>query len=522
MNIGVFVFIDLDYNPILSEEIDNKAIYKWMIEKCGLLNEKIIILTTTDERNQELLDFAAQNSIDVYIGRKELIEVEFDSYVYGITPKNGMEDGVMQFYIEAAQKYNIDTIIKINGGSLFFDIGSTKGMLDFHIKQGYEYTEISERHYFLQGIFPEIVNLETLMKFANREGVFKYRRGNVLNFIAKHQTKSVRKGYFALNDESLKKTFVNLYIDFKWKLDFIRRILAGKKLDLTMFDAHYALERLDDYFSFPRHIIVEPTRKCLLNCYMCPRRELEAQNGELTFEMFVDIVEQVKDKSTVIEFSGFGEPMLNNSLPEMVAYAKSKGLKTVVYSALTANIKFIKKVIDAGLDLLLANLLNFDPKLSLKLYNAENYLAVYHNLNKLFGLRKEKKFNLGVTTVLHGGNKSSIMKLYNVISTQADVVSVKNMFDFFGKIEGYKSDDFTPNKRMPCKKLLNQLFVEFDGRTNMCYYRVFDEKAKNSLQDYSIEQIWNNSVLSQNRNAQLNYDFDKDSYCKKCKEWYNA
>lgn len=520
MNIGIFVFIDLEYNKVLAEKISGKYVYEWVIDKCKFLNEQIVVLTTTGNKNAPVIDFVQRNGIDAYVGEKELVEEGFNSYAYGVTPAGGKEDGIMQFYIDAAKKYKIDTIIKLNGGALFFDIDIARAMLDFHIKERYEYTEISQKYNFVQGVFPEIVNSDILIKTVRQESYFKYRRGESLDLISHPEAAFVRKGFYILNDGTLKKPFVNLYIDFKWKAAFAREIFS--EADAPLFDLKTALGRLSSYFSFPRHIIVEPSRECMLNCFMCPRRDLKAQNGELTFDMFVNIAEQVKDKSTVIEFSGYGEPLLNNSLPEMVAYAKSQGLKTVVYSALTANIKFIKKVIDAGLDLLLVNLLNFDAKESLDLYNAQPYLVLYHNLNKLLELKKNQKFNLGISTVLNNNNRDSILQLYKKLKNEAEVVSVKNMFEFFGKIKGYETEDFSPDNRQPCKKLLNQFFIEFDGRTDMCYYRVFDEKAKNRLQDYSIEQIWNNSALSQNRNNQLNYNFDKDAYCKKCKEWYNA
>lgn len=84
----------------------------------------------------------------------------------------------------------------------------------------------------------------------------------------------------------------------------------------------------------PLFLHIEPTGACNLKCTMCPRtasitRELRHMKFE-TFKMICDAVDPI-----FIAFVGFGEPLLNPAILDMVRYSFKKGITARISSNAT-------------------------------------------------------------------------------------------------------------------------------------------------------------------------------------------
>ncbi|MCL4465759.1 MAG: radical SAM protein [Chloroflexi bacterium] len=85
---------------------------------------------------------------------------------------------------------------------------------------------------------------------------------------------------------------------------------------------------------YPYRFYVEPTNACNLRCPYClgwqgrPHRPL----GMMTLEQFRRVVDDVAPYAYWIDLYNRGEPTLNPALPEMIAYAHSKGIGTKLSS----------------------------------------------------------------------------------------------------------------------------------------------------------------------------------------------
>ncbi|RZB33442.1 MAG: hypothetical protein SRB2_03995 [Desulfobacteraceae bacterium Eth-SRB2] len=85
---------------------------------------------------------------------------------------------------------------------------------------------------------------------------------------------------------------------------------------------------------------IEPTRKCNLNCKICIRQNLYRSGVSLSVENFKKILNSGEFR--YVGLHGWGEPLLNPQLFQMVAYAESEG----IYTNLTTNGTLIGKKID--------------------------------------------------------------------------------------------------------------------------------------------------------------------------------
>ncbi|MEE9543363.1 MAG: radical SAM protein, partial [Thermodesulfobacteriota bacterium] len=101
---------------------------------------------------------------------------------------------------------------------------------------------------------------------------------------------------------------------------------------------------------FPTDLLVETIAECNLECIMCPQKKLTRAKGEMSFELWKKIVDEVAEKSpdTRIWPALMGEPLLlGDMLFKMIKYAVDKD----IYVALNTNLMvFEESMLDAFLD----------------------------------------------------------------------------------------------------------------------------------------------------------------------------
>lgn len=138
---------------------------------------------------------------------------------------------------------------------------------------------------------------------------------------------------------------------------------------LTVFDTRQADPRFREYRrrwvedpaqftvgEFPIHLDIESTGVCNLRCPFCATTTKNwgpTQPGLMSMALFSRIIDEGEANGLCsIKLSFRGEPMLHQQLPEMVRYAKQKGVLDVYFN--TNGTLFtedaINRFIDAGLD----------------------------------------------------------------------------------------------------------------------------------------------------------------------------
>ena len=85
---------------------------------------------------------------------------------------------------------------------------------------------------------------------------------------------------------------------------------------------------------YPTHIDFETTNKCNLRCVMCAREFMEANKGEIDFDLFKKVIDEAAGNGLKsIKLNWRGEPLIHPKVPEMVEYAKNKGVIEVMFNS---------------------------------------------------------------------------------------------------------------------------------------------------------------------------------------------
>lgn len=144
------------------------------------------------------------------------------------------------------------------------------------------------------------------------------------------------------------------------------KIVSGltfkRVLNLMLINLSYYVTRVTKrtiHWGNPYSISIEPTTSCNLRCSECPSglRQFSRNTGMLTLELFMNLVNQVKDHLIYMILYFQGEPYLNPQFFEFVKYAR----KFKIYTATSTNGHYLtdenaQKTIESGLNRLIISL----------------------------------------------------------------------------------------------------------------------------------------------------------------------
>src|ERR1700755_1844424 len=136
-----------------------------------------------------------------------------------------------------------------------------------------------------------------------------------------------------------------------------RRIFNGMKVLSSYYLSKWTKKAIQ--WGYPVSISFEPTTSCNLRCPECPSglRAFTRPTGMLENSFFRQTIDQLSKELLYLVFYFQGEPYLNPSFLDMVAYASAKG----IYTATSTNAHYLndrnaKRTIESGLDRLIISI----------------------------------------------------------------------------------------------------------------------------------------------------------------------
>ena len=168
--------------------------------------------------------------------------------------------------------------------------------------------------------------------------------------------------------------------------------------------------------SYPYHLLVEASDVCQLRCPTCVtgiENELKRRKDghELTFrqertkltpELFGMLLDEVGEYLFMVLFYNFGEPLLNQHLPELLRMAKARRIETDVHTNLSLPLSDarIEEILVSGVDFISASVDGFSQETYEKHRVGGNLALVKDNLERLartrdrLGLKTSITYNL--------------------------------------------------------------------------------------------------------------------------------
>lgn len=170
----------------------------------------------------------------------------------------------------------------------------------------------------------------------------------------------------------------------------VRRYGSVPKLR-NFLAAEYAFAKHEvEVRSLPYLFRVDPTNKCTLGCPYCWRSvSKRMEPATLSLETFVRGFAPFEDNCLLVSFQMFGEPTLNESLPEMIGHAHTRGAATYVSTNLqSVDEEYMLRLLTSGLDLLTIAVDAATPETYRIMKPGGDYARLMDNIDLLFALKR--------------------------------------------------------------------------------------------------------------------------------------
>jgi MoaA/NifB/PqqE/SkfB family radical SAM enzyme len=316
------------------------------------------------------------------------------------------------------------------------------------------------------------------------------------------QNKAYRLDLRNNHSQSSKEELLDKY---KYKYKEYRRLWSDQPKE-CISKGLYGQDMFDQGY-IPLCVDVETAAICDLACPFCYRESLATPDKIISRDLFYKIVDQAADMGVPsMKLNWRGEPLMNSKLPEMIAYAKSKGILEVIINTNATHLseKMGRKLIDAGLDFMIYS---FDggtketyEKMRPGRFRKNSFEDVYSNIVKFSEIREQMgaKFpRTKIQMILTEESYNEQEQFFNLFNEYVDEVTVTQYSERGGNIKDLSEEDqirykelcdslglpedspymrdasgniSVSDSRSPCEQPYQRIMITYDGRAAMCCF----------------------------------------------------
>lgn len=290
-------------------------------------------------------------------------------------------------------------------------------------------------------------------------------------------------------------------------------------------------------WGYPPIVNIEPTNICNLRCPLCitGSMSMERPYGRMSFDHFKTFLDQVADKIIYITLYHQGEPYLNKSFNDMVAYAKSKG----VYVTTSTNAHFFTpeladKVVESKLDSMIISLDGVTQETYAKYRVLGQLDKVLDGIRNLVTAKKKAKSKvpylfLQFLVMKHNEHEIPAVKklakelgVDRLLIKTTQVMTLEEAKEWLPENEKYRRYELTEDAfkvkqgQGVCPRVWLTTLIDWNGQVVPCCFDKNGEHALGDLADgQTFAEIWRNEKYSDFRHRMLTNRNSID-ICRNC------
>jgi len=304
----------------------------------------------------------------------------------------------------------------------------------------------------------------------------------------------------------------------------------------------YFVDKIIDYFPFPKVIMLALSNTCNLQCAMCPyhSKELKKYHSNdyfkhkkyIKLELIKKIAAEVMQFPVSFHFGEFDEPLMHPNILEIVAILAKEAGKTlhITTNGSLWSKKISEQLIKNGLSSVSFSLDAINPETYKKIRKKGDLNKTVENILSFLELKEKynPKINVNICIIEQPDSKNEIDQFIQFWKTKnIDSVSIYKLFELIDKenfIFEIKNKYYKEKKRVPCSALWDQTFIYPEGEVSLCCTtlgRVPKDGiiSMGNIYNNSIQEIWIGEKYQSVRKDLINGNFKKIPYCKICTHW---
>jgi len=305
-------------------------------------------------------------------------------------------------------------------------------------------------------------------------------------------------------------------------------------------------------WALPITLQIEPTNRCNLRCSLCPVTEgLDRADADLELPDFKRIIDETRDHVLVLNLWNWGEPFLNPSVYEMIAYAKQKGITVV--SSTNGNLftkgEEVGRLLASGLDLLTFSVDGISRNTYEKYRRGGNLDNVLEGIRMIVAGKKAagaQKPLLNFRFIVMNHNEHEISRLREFAdSLGVDYLSLKTLNPFFENpyeenMPEKQVNNFLPREtryhrfiskenlsnvfrqdQNPCRSLWSTMTINSSGTVCPCCCDCREKYALGDIRVSSVRSIWRSDPFRRMR-RRFSTGWKQLALCRTCTNAYEG
>ena len=274
----------------------------------------------------------------------------------------------------------------------------------------------------------------------------------------------------------------------------------------------------------PKIMQIESTNHCNLKCPMCPQPTMKRPKGFMDFDFFKKVIDENRMYLEEVGLHHFGEALIHPRIVDMIAYTNERD----VFAGFSTNGALLKKdlstaLIKAGIHWINLDFDSFDKMVFEKVRVNAKFEQVLKNINDFIEEKERLNSSVEITIqmIKFDDNKPEFtrflkewrrkgvnhVRLQSYLTYDKDIKSVTSLV---------KDPSIKANGHKMCFYPWRSLVILWDGRVVPC---CGDYEAKNvlgSLQDSTIEEMWNGEKMVALRDDHIRNNFENNELCRNC------
>jgi MoaA/NifB/PqqE/SkfB family radical SAM enzyme len=265
---------------------------------------------------------------------------------------------------------------------------------------------------------------------------------------------------------------------------------------------------------FPLHVDFEASFRCNLKCPMCFRPHLDRKDyGDMDFALYKKGIDECADNGLYsIRLSWRGEPTMNPRLPEMVAYAKERGVKEVSFITNGTNLTddLSRSLIQAGLDYVTVSVDGLKHH-----YDAIRKPSTYEGVTERIAALYCLKESLG-----GGYPRIKVQGIWRYL--EEDPASFYDHFkDITDHVDydpyhDYSTTNYKQDEMAICQYPWQRITITWTGEIPLCITDWNMAQPIGDLRTQSITEVWRGEAMNRYRALQLEHRRMEIAACRRC------
>jgi radical SAM protein with 4Fe4S-binding SPASM domain len=285
--------------------------------------------------------------------------------------------------------------------------------------------------------------------------------------------------------------------------------------------------------SLPLILMVEPTNYCNFACPLCDKGsgKLNRVEGKMSFDSFRNILDDIGKGVEILYLWNQGEPLLNSELTEMIAYAKRKGIFTIISVNGSLLKKYAEELVASNLDELIVSLDGASPE-TFKLYRrGGDFSEIIEGVKRVVQVRGRKSIPLislqflllkhNIREIASFRHLAKSAGVDRVLLKTAQVSSTEEAETFLpqdSKLTRYidNTNLVLKRKHFNCRRLLYSAVIDWNGNVVPCCFDKNEDFVMGNIFQTSFSQIWKGEKFRRFRDLILKGE--RPAMCSNCTE----